>query len=116
MCMVGIRNFTAVVVGTHHALQVDRDNNPAVVGPMRTKDQTLEQMALIRSQRTARLKAALRTQYGVKETPNALLELPLDLHRYMYTLLCHLFEHTVCGIHRNTPVETLHTVLLGPYK
>lgn len=59
---------------------------------MRTKDQTLEQMALIRSQRTACLKAALRTQYGVKETPNALLELPLDLHRYMYILLCQTYS------------------------
>ena len=35
-------------------------------------------MALIRSQRTATEKAALRTQYGVKDVPNAMLELPLD--------------------------------------
>ena len=44
--------------------------------------EVLGQMALIRSQQTARQKLNLRTLYGVKETPNALLELPLDLHRY----------------------------------
>lgn len=83
-----------------------------MVGPMRTKDQTLEQMALIRSQRTARLKAALRTQYGVKETPNALLELPLDLHRYMYILLCQTYS--VWHSQEYTSGNT--AILLGPYK
>ena len=66
-----------------YTLQADRGNDPATLGTTRTKDQTLEQMALIRSQRTARQKAALRTRYGVKDTTNALLELPLDLHRYI---------------------------------
>lgn len=61
--------------------QVNRDSNPGSVGEARVKCHTLEQMALIRSQRTATEKAALRTQYGVKDVPNAMLELPLDLHK-----------------------------------
>lgn len=43
---------------------------------------SVEQMALIHLQLTARQKAALRTQYGVKDIPNALLELPIDIHKY----------------------------------
>ena len=69
--------------------QADRDVDPATIGTMRTKDCTLKQISVIQSQQTARQKAALRTQYGLKDSPNALLDLPLDLHRYDYRCTCY---------------------------
>ena len=62
-------------------IQADRDRSPDAVGDMRTKEGTLRQMALISSQVTAREKASLKTQYGIKDQPNPLLKLSLDLHR-----------------------------------
>jgi len=66
----------------HFLSQCNRDDDPSTLADLRTKDHTLEQIAHISSQHTVRQKAALQTQYGVTNTPNALLELPLDLHKY----------------------------------
>ena len=87
ICMVGNilnteRIHTELTV-TNSPLQTDRNGDTASLGELRTKDRTLQQIGLIRSQRTGRQKAALRTQYGVNDISNSLLELPLDLHRYM---------------------------------
>ena len=75
----------------HLYLQVDRDGDPSALGEPRSKVLTLEQMERIRSQRTAREKAILKTECGVKIIPNAMLELPIDLHKYMYVgISCHV--------------------------
>ena len=90
ICMVGnILNTEPIqchkkLTVTNSPLQTDRNGDTASLGELRTKDRTLQQIGLIRSQRTVRQKAALRTQYGVNDIPNSLLELPLDLHRYIY--------------------------------
>ena len=47
----------------------------------RTKSNSLLQMSLISSEHYVRDKAKMKTRYGVKDTDNALLQLPLDLHR-----------------------------------
>ena len=62
-------------------IQADRDQSPGEVRNMRTKEGTLQQMALISSQATAREKASLKTQYGIRDQPNPLLKLSLDLRR-----------------------------------
>ena len=107
---------TTNLADVHHAhlyLQVDRDGDPTALGEPRSKVLTLEQMERFRSQRTAReKKAILKTEYGVKRSPlmrcwnypltfTSTLEFPV----YCTFILC-----------RSTPVETLHTILLGPYK
>lgn len=62
-------------------IQADRDQSPDTLGNMRSKQCTLQQMALISVQMTAREKASLKTEFGIKDQPNPLLKLSLDLHR-----------------------------------
>lgn len=63
--------------------QADRDENSDIVGDARSREKTIQQMTLISSQTTARDKASLKTQFGVKEVPNPLLKLSVDLHRLL---------------------------------
>eukprot|EP00731_Ephydatia_muelleri_P017205 Em0010g303a len=67
------------------------------IGCLRNKPDTLCQIARIQSARTQKEMKQLQKEFGVSAKPNPLLELFIDLHR--------------C-----TPVEVLHTLLLGPYK
>eukprot|EP00731_Ephydatia_muelleri_P020757 Em0013g484a len=67
------------------------------IGCLRNKPDTLCQIARIRSARTQKEMKQLQKEFGVSAKPNPLLELFIDLHR--------------C-----TPVEVLHTLLLGPFK
>ena len=53
-------------------------------------------------------KQDLRKQHGITDAENALLHLPMNLHRHAY--------HSVFISARGTPLEVLHTLLLGPYK
>ncbi|KAL5489198.1 hypothetical protein EMCRGX_G018264 [Ephydatia muelleri] len=69
----------------------------ACIGCLRNKPDTLCQIARIQSARTQKEMKQLQKEFGVSAKPNPLLELFIDLHR--------------C-----TPVEVLHTLLLGPYK
>ena len=64
--------------------QADRDRYPDTIRQHCLKSLTLHQMSQIHSQRTAREKTALKTLYGIKDTSNALLKLPIDLHKYMH--------------------------------
>lgn len=67
---------------TIHSLQVDRDGNPTRLSTPRSLSSTLQAIAEIQAQPTATNKAALRTQYGIREDPNPLLTIPADLFRY----------------------------------
>ena len=51
----------------------------------------------MQKQPTEQLKAEIRTQYGLRHVHNPLLTLSVDLYQ-------------------SIPVETLHTILLGPLK
>ncbi len=60
---------------------MDRDVNPTIIGPERTSLSSLQQIEAIKSQKTERAKAQLRTKYGIKETNNPMLMIPADLYR-----------------------------------
>lgn len=56
-------------------------DNPGTVGQARTKHLACTQMACISAQRNATKKAEKRTEYGMRETPNPLFDLSVDLFR-----------------------------------
>eukprot|EP00731_Ephydatia_muelleri_P007878 Em0004g216a len=70
----------------------DRDTSPCLV--CEERQQSLQQMEIIRSQRTEALREQQRTLYEVREVSNPLLHVPSDLYRCL-------------------PVEALHTIPLG---
>eukprot|EP00731_Ephydatia_muelleri_P033683 Em0035g20a len=72
----------------------DRDTSPCLVCEERSLQQSLQQMEIIRSQRTEALREQHRTLYGVREVSNPLLHVPSDLYRCL-------------------PVEALHIIPLG---
>ena len=47
----------------------------------RSKQETLQMISRIRSLPTVRQKMQLKTRCGLRDTPNSLLELSVDLHR-----------------------------------
>ena len=71
---------------------MDKYADPAIVAIPRSKQQTLDHIVSIQSQRTAKQKATFRTKYGTRQNFNALLELPLDLHQY----ICERSKNTSC--------------------
>ena len=98
--------------------KADKDSNPDEVAVKRTKELALLQIEEISRQPTENQKAAKRTEFGMKENKNPIFTLSVDPFRYVSIYLhnCTLitsFEIPTC---RSTPVETLHTILLGPYK
>ena len=48
---------------------------------LRSKQSMLNQLAVIRSKRMEKEKATMRTKFGIRDKPNSLLELPVDLHK-----------------------------------
>lgn len=60
-------------------MQVDGHVNPHRVSSNRSKDQVKRQMNQIKSALTMKEKKELTTFYGIKETTNPLLRLPLDM-------------------------------------
>ena len=60
---------------------MDGQVNPDRVSSYRTKDQVKRQMSMIASATTSHEKKQLKTLYGIKETSNPLLRLPLDLYQ-----------------------------------
>ena len=57
-------------------------SNPAQVGQPRTKEQAIQQMGEITSQPNEAAKNATRKEYGLKEKPNPLFRLSVNLFRY----------------------------------
>ena len=60
-------------------LQVDRDVNPTEVDTSRTLTSSLEQIEDIKKEPTEQGKKILRTRYGIKEIPNPMLSLTVDI-------------------------------------
>ncbi|KAL5474767.1 hypothetical protein EMCRGX_G026770 [Ephydatia muelleri] len=67
------------------------------IGNLRTKTDTVAQIALIKSLPTKKEQKQMQMQLGTSCKPNPMLELAVD-------------------VHQATPVEVLHTLVLGPYK
>ncbi len=53
-----------------------------MIGELRSIEKSLSQIDRIKSEQVVRNRNNLRTEYGLKETPNALLDLPGDLFQY----------------------------------
>ena len=104
--------------------------NPCEVSQPRTKAISTAQINDIRLQTTQAEKTRRKKEYGLRDCPNPLFKLSVDLFRFVenscYQLHIACTLSTSCSIHatkcacicvcRSTPVEVLHTILLGPYK
>lgn len=55
---------------------------------MRTKELAKEQIDVIVSKDTETKKAKERTACGIRETPNCLMELSIDLYTYVRVCVC----------------------------
>ena len=100
-------------------LQTTRTENPDIVCALRSKEEALQQMAVIKLQCTEQEKIEMRKSFGLREDENPLL--------YMYpslltsTSMCKEFSGDYTNnfnksINRCIPVEMLHTQLLGTCK
>ncbi|KAL5500020.1 hypothetical protein EMCRGX_G011511 [Ephydatia muelleri] len=80
-------------------IMTTRTENPDIVCALRSKEEALQQMAVIKSQRTEQEKIEMRKSFGLREDENPLLHvsIPADLYQCI-------------------PVEILHTKLLGTCK
>ncbi|KAL5479531.1 hypothetical protein EMCRGX_G023059 [Ephydatia muelleri] len=92
-----LNHLTGGVLKYCRFCMVGRNLDPCAICSRRTQQQTLQQIMEIRRQPTEVAKARLRTLYGLNEDDNDLLD-----------ALCDLFQ--------STPLEVLHTILLGPCK
>jgi len=70
---------TLVHMHIYASTQVDRDVNPTQLDTPRSLTSSLQQIQEIQAASSLVRKAALRTEYGIKETPNPMLSLPVDL-------------------------------------
>lgn len=66
-------------------LQTTRTENPDIVCALRSKEEALQQMAVIKSQRTEQEKTEMRKSFGLREDENPLLHvsIPADLYQYV---------------------------------
>lgn len=71
-------------------------------------------MSIIEHQSSESRKKEKRTHFGLKEGHNPLFRLSFDPYKYVIQYIA-LLMITVID-YRSTPVECLHTILLGPYK
>lgn len=79
--------------------QTTRTENPDIVCALRSKEEALQQMAMIKSQRTEQEKVEMRKSFGLREDENPLLHVSIPADLYMCI-----------------PLEVLHTLLLGTCK
>ena len=114
MCMVSksvrsmLHNYGALTS------QCDKTVNPTSIAKERTKTSSMTQTSLIKQAEGSR-KQSLQTKYGLHDRYNPLFQLSVDFFRYRYLMVTNniLFEMST---HRSTPIECLHTILLGGYK
>lgn len=95
-----------------NVLQVDKTNSGSVGDP-RTKLQAEKQLKIIRQQTTTKAKKEKSTMYGLRDVFNTLHDLSLDVYQYVTKFFCYYIFH---DNFRSSPVECLHTILLGPVK
>ena len=84
-CRIGMVCIVMYVYAVRWALfctYADRDDSPHVICTKRTLQTSLQQMAVIRSQRTLQLKDEHHTLYGVREDSNPLLHIPGDFSNF----------------------------------
>ena len=65
-------------------IKADRAETPWEVSEMRTKVLSTAQISNINDETTETQKARRRKEYGLKECPNSLFLLSVDLYRYSY--------------------------------
>ncbi|XP_064391380.1 uncharacterized protein LOC135339165 isoform X2 [Halichondria panicea] len=75
----------------------NRDTTAHMISRRRSKEASLNQMGIINRAQTKSLAKQLQTKYGLYGQTNALFQLSVDLYK-------------------STPIECLHTILLGAYK
>ena len=78
MCSVSVKPSHDSIFTMY--LQVDKEN-PVGLETLRTSDQSMMFMNDIRSKSREVERAEKRTAYGLKESPNPLLNLSVDLYR-----------------------------------
>ena len=91
LCLVNflIVQYIVCIIIQPFLVQSDKSNS-AQVGQPRSKEQAIQQMAEITSQPNEAAKNATRREYGLKERPNPLFRLSVDLFRYDLT---HKYPH-----------------------
>ena len=95
-------------------VKVDVSSGLQGIGNLRTKTATVAQIQRIQSLPTKRERKQMQTQLGTSCKPNPMLELAVDAHQYVVCIYkCIFINFNIC---RSTPVEALHTLVLGPYK
>ena len=73
-------------------LQADKRDTPHVVCETRTLERSLQQMAVIRSQPTQEKRNAMQTAFGLRTVDNPMLDIKVDMYRYVRVREQHLCE------------------------
>ncbi len=97
--------------------QANKRDDPSALCAERTKHLAVQQMQEIRCQPNESKKSAAKTKFGMKDDDNPMFSLSVDLFRYVIVACtCVHYFNSLCILRRSTPVEVLHSILLGPYK
>lgn len=85
------------------------------LAPFRSKTQTVNAIAEIKSQRTEKAKSECKCKYGIGIQDNPFLELSIDLHRYMLFIFgnCYLIAHL--GVHQLNYCILFYLALTSTY-
>ena len=83
------KHCTHIYVMTPSLLQAEKESG-MFVGDLRSKTSSIAQMDLIKKKHTENDKKQARTLYGLKECPNPMFSLNVDLFRYVLVMLNNL--------------------------